>query len=96
MLEIRGTCVNEISRVTGINRKIIQEVKMEENDKGVQNWENGTIRDCPQLGFVHLHIHSEYSLLDGANRIKGFACKSKGIGNEFYCSYRSWRNVWGY
>ena len=27
MLEIRGTCVNEISRVTGINRKIIQEVK---------------------------------------------------------------------
>ena len=54
---------------------------MEENDKGVQNWENGTIRDCPQLGFVHLHIHSEYS---------------KGIGNEFYCSYRSWRNVWGY
>ena len=27
MLEIRETCVNEISRVTGINRKIIQEVK---------------------------------------------------------------------
>ena len=27
MLEIRGTCVNQISRVTGINRKIIQEVK---------------------------------------------------------------------
>ena len=27
ILEIRGTCVNQISRVTGINRKIIQEVK---------------------------------------------------------------------
>ena len=22
--------------------------------------------------FVHLHIHSEFSLLDGANRIKDF------------------------
>ena len=26
---------------------------MDENDKGVQNWENGTIRDCQQLGLVH-------------------------------------------
>ncbi len=81
MLEIRGTCVNEISRVTGINRKIIQEVKKwKKNDKGVQNWENGTIRDCPQLGFVHLHIHSEYSLLDGANRIKDLPVRAKELG----------------
>ena len=53
---------------------------MEENDKGVQNWENGTIRDCPQLGFVHLHIHSEYSLLDGANRIKDLPVRAKELG----------------
>lgn len=47
MLEIRGTCVNEISRVTGINRKIIQEVKMEENDKSVPNWEMGQLGTVP-------------------------------------------------
>src|SRR5688500_3506903 len=27
---------------------------------------------CP-CGFCHLHVHSEYSLLDGANRIKHIA-----------------------
>ncbi len=53
---------------------------MEEKDKGVQNWKNGTIRDCPQLGFVHLHIHSEYSLLDGANRIKDLPVRAKELG----------------
>lgn len=53
---------------------------MEENDKGVPNWENGTIRDCPQLGFVHLHIHSEYSLLDGANRIKDLPVRARELG----------------
>ena len=53
---------------------------MEENDKSVPNWENGTIRDCPQLGFVHLHIHSEYSLLDGANRIKDLPVRAKELG----------------
>lgn len=53
---------------------------MEENNRGVQNCENGTIGDCPQLGFVHLHIHSEYSLLDGANRIKDLPVRAKELG----------------
>ena len=26
-----------------------------------------------QCGFCHLHVHSEYSLLDGANRVKDLA-----------------------
>lgn len=53
---------------------------MEENNRGVPNCENGTIGDCPQLGFVHLHIHSEYSLLDGANRIKDLPVRAKKLG----------------
>lgn len=53
---------------------------MEENNRGVPNCENGTIGDCPQLGFVHLHIHSEYSLLDGANRIKDLPVRAKELG----------------
>ena len=43
MLEIRETCVNEISRVTGINRKIIQEVKNGRKRKGcpkLRKWDN--------------------------------------------------------
>jgi len=30
--------------------------------------------------FVHLHIHSEYSLLDGANRIKDLPTRAKELG----------------
>lgn len=31
-------------------------------------------------GFVHLHIHSEFSLLDGANRIKDLPVRAKELG----------------
>ncbi len=32
--------------------------------------------------FVHLHIHSEYSLLDGANRIKDLPVRAKELGMD--------------
>ena len=32
------------------------------------------------LDFVHLHIHSEFSLLDGANRIKDLPVRAKELG----------------
>lgn len=32
--------------------------------------------------FVHLHVHSEYSLLDGACRIKGLIGKAKELGHH--------------
>ena len=31
-------------------------------------------------GFVHLHVHSEYSLLDGACRIKQLIARAKELG----------------
>ena len=33
-----------------------------------------------ELDFVHLHVHTEYSLLDGANRIKDLVKKVKDLG----------------
>ena len=33
-------------------------------------------------GFVHLHVHSHYSLLDGANRIKDLVETAKGHGMD--------------
>ena len=30
--------------------------------------------------FVHLHVHTEYSLLDGANRIKDLISQGKELG----------------
>ena len=32
--------------------------------------------------FVHLHVHSEYSLLDGAARIKDLTARAKELGFE--------------
>ena len=32
------------------------------------------------MSFVHLHVHTEYSLLDGANRIKDIVKKAKDCG----------------
>ncbi len=54
----------------------------------------------PQSNFVHLHVHSEYSLLDGASRIPDIVAKAKKLnmpavaitdhgniynGVQFYC-----------
>ena len=33
--------------------------------------------DCP---FVHLHVHTQYSLLDGASRIKELVRRAKELG----------------
>ena len=33
-------------------------------------------------GFVHLHLHSEYSLLDGACRIKDIPARAKECGHN--------------
>ena len=32
--------------------------------------------------FVHLHIHSEFSLLDGAHRIKDLPVRAKELGMD--------------
>ena len=32
--------------------------------------------------FVHLHMHTEYSLLDGANRIKDLPVRAKELGMD--------------
>ena len=38
-----------------------------------------------KLDFVHLHVHTEYSLLDGANRIKDLVAKVKASRYESSC-----------
>ena len=34
------------------------------------------------MGFTHLHVHTEYSLLDGAARIKDLIARVKELGME--------------
>ena len=41
------------------------------------------------MAFVHLHVHSEYSLLDGACRIDALAKRVKELGRSQSAS-RSW------
>ena len=38
--------------------------------------------DVPAAGFVHLHLHSEYSLLDGANRIDKLIARVAALGMD--------------
>ncbi len=43
----------------------------------------GVLKKGLKMGqFVHLHIHSEYSLLDGANRIKDIPVRVKELGMD--------------
>ncbi len=40
-----------------------------------------------KVDFVHLHVHTEYSLLDGANRIKDLVTKVKESRYESCSDY---------
>ena len=42
-------------------------------------------------GFVHLHVHTEYSMLDGAARLKDMftACQAAGIPAVWHAVNRS-------
>ena len=41
------------------------------------------------MGFTHLHVHTEYSLLDGAARIKDLIARVKELGMEAFRSSES-------
>ena len=45
------------------------------------------------MNFVHLHVHTEYSLLDGSNKIKEYVA-GKGTGHEQRSHHGSRRHVW--
>ena len=34
------------------------------------------------MAFVHLHTHTEYSLLDGSNKIKEYVSRVKELGDR--------------
>jgi len=35
-----------------------------------------------KMGFTHLHVHTEYSLLDGAARIRELVSRAKELGMD--------------
>ena len=45
------------------------------------------------MAFVHLHVHTEYSLLDGACRIEKLVSKAKELGRDGACDNRPRRHV---
>ena len=46
------------------------------------------------MEFTHLHVHTEYSLLDGSNKIKELhAAGSKELGMDSCGHHRPWRHV---
>ena len=34
------------------------------------------------MNFTHLHVHTEYSLLDGSNKIKEYVARVKKLGMD--------------
>ena len=48
------------------------------------------------MNFTHLHVHTEYSLLDGSNKIKEYVATGKRAWYGQCSHYRSWCYVWGY
>src|SRR5262245_24806953 len=62
----------------------------------------GTPRNSSGAGFVHLHVHTEYSMLDGAARLKDLfaACEKTGMSavaitdhGNVYGAYDFWSKV---
>lgn len=45
------------------------------------------------MEFTHLHVHTEYSLLDGSNKIKECIQRVKELGMDQLCHHRPWRHV---
>ena len=45
------------------------------------------------MSFVHLHTHTEYSLLDGSNKIKEYVAQVKKLGMDSGGHYGPWRHV---
>ena len=46
------------------------------------------------MNFTHLHVHTEYSLLDGSNKIQEYVARVKELGDGQCGYYGSWRYVW--
>ncbi len=46
-------------------------------------------------GFVGLHVHTEYSLLDGASQIPDLVSRAVELGMPAIAFDRSWSHVWG-
>lgn len=56
-------------------------IKVYINKIGIGNIKNGwRARSMNHQEFVHLHVHSEFSLLDGASRIKELVAEAKSLG----------------
>ena len=45
------------------------------------------------MAFTHLHVHTEYSLLDGSSKIKELTARAKRAGNGQHGNHRSRRYV---
>ena len=45
------------------------------------------------MAFAHLHVHTEYSLLDGSNKIKEYVKRVKELGMNSCGDHRPWRHV---
>ena len=43
------------------------------------------------MEFTHLHVHTEYSLLDGSNKIKEYVARVKELG---MASKTKTNNIW--
>ena len=41
------------------------------------------------MSFTHLHVHTEYSLLDGSNKIKEYVARVKELGMNSCLLYTS-------
>ena len=46
------------------------------------------------MAFAHLHVHTEYSLLDGSNKITEYVNRIRELGMDSRGDHGSWCDVW--
>ena len=79
-----GLSKNAFKRAVG---HLLKEGKIEIKDRRIYLGNNCTLNRIYRgkdeiMNFTHLHVHTEYSLLDGSNKIKEYVARVKELGMD--------------
>ena len=71
---------DEFEELVGLEEEELEEEELEEESTPEADTQEGGSGGDDTVPFVHLHVHSHYSLLDGAGKIDALVNRAKSLG----------------